>query len=70
MKDKEKYQNAMYTISQYMFTRNEYTPSLNEAVDAIEFIDELVDEYFELVEHIDLIASCLEDRLEEDNENN
>lgn len=51
MKDKEKCQNAMYTISQYMFTRNEYTPSLNEAVDAIEFIDELVDEYFELVEH-------------------
>lgn len=65
MKDKEKCQNAMYTISQYMFTRNEYTPSLNEAVDAIEFIDELVDEYYELVEHIDLIASCLEDRLEE-----
>lgn len=51
MKDKEKCQNAMYTISQYMFTRNEYTPSLNEAVDAIEFIDELVDEYYELVEH-------------------
>lgn len=51
MKDKEKCQNAMYTISQYMFTRNEYTPSLNEAVGAIEFIDELVDEYYELVEH-------------------
>lgn len=31
---------------------------------ALTFIDRLIVEYFELVEHIDLIASCLEDRFE------
>lgn len=61
MKDKEKCKNAMYIISQYMFTDNEYTPALDEAVGAIEFIDELVDEYFKMDEELkELRTSALD----------
>lgn len=43
---KEECVKATEIISQYMFTSNEYTPTDNEAVDAIELINKLIEEHY------------------------
>jgi hypothetical protein len=45
--NKEECEKASEIISEYMFTSNEYTPSVDMALEALTLIDKLIAEHFE-----------------------
>lgn len=49
--NKEECMRAAELISEYVFTSNEYTPTVDQMLEALELIDRLIDEHFELVDH-------------------
>lgn len=49
--NKEECEKASEIISEYIITASEFTPVTDKMCEAMELLDELIAEHFELVEH-------------------
>lgn len=72
---REECEKAVDKISEYMFTENEYTPTMDETIDAVELINKLIDEHFDnkqfkqnnlhnIIKQCDYVNGCRVEKVE------